>query len=57
MTHFTVEYFVAWSLHGSEAGVNIVKMQTSVLSNIFFCNIVCERGKEEASETRFQAPP
>ena len=36
MTHFTVEYFVAWSLHGSEAGVNIVKMQTSVLSNIFF---------------------
>ena len=34
MTHFTVEYFVAWSLHGSEAGVNIVKMQTSVLSNI-----------------------
>ena len=36
MTHFTVEYFVAWSLRGSETGVNIVKMQTSVLSNIFF---------------------
>ena len=31
---FYSEYFVACSLHGSEAGVDFVEIQTSVLSNI-----------------------